>query len=514
MRRKGTFARLWLGACMVLGLWGCSSGKVARDVTKTGEEKESKYITVSLEGRYEKMLFQDIEVWEDVVYSRGLENEVLELDIRAPKGDDDGQRPAVVFVHGGSLTSGDKANAGIVMSMSEEFAQMGYVTFNVNYRLGSEANQSALENAMEDVETSIKWIKEHAKEYGVDKERIILVGYSAGADIILNMCYADNCDKEVRKCVKGVVSLSGGGVYYGMTKEAVPPCMLLHGTNDTTVPYSRSEAFYNNLVKVNDSAILYPLEGLNHTLTTRYEEIRNQSAMFVYRQLTGKDVVIDIQSPVSVEYKSVLVRMENGIDYQVNAIELTLDGKLDEWNNAEKMQLNGLKDVGDDLPEREDFEGFAMVGWNPSEAGKLYLAAQITDDEIKNTVPADGKWYNDDCLEIIIDVSQGGNAEQLLKWVVGATGEDLSVLANESSAQCQVVRQGNITTYELVLDLNSLPTGTLKYLENVLLSPECEIGFNISYNDCENGKREHQTGWIPGVSNDRVNMGNLEFVNK
>lgn len=478
------------------------------------ESEEQAYMEEANEKMYKEIISPEITTQKDVVFKtfeKESEVQELKLDICMPTDEADCLRPAILLVHGGGLTTGDKANAGIMKSMAEDFAKMGYVTFNANYRLGTSATQEVLENGMEDVESAVKWIQQNAQEYHVDSSRIVLLGYSAGSILVTNLCYSDNCDDEVRESIVGVVSISGGNWYYPMTQKEVPPCLLLHGTNDTTVPYENSERFYAIVSKQNEDSRFYSLEGLNHTLTTRYDEIRNQIAMFMYEQVTGNEVVIDMKSEVSVEYQGVLSRMENQPEYRVKPLKVTLDGDLGEWEGFEKIELNQIKDVGDSMPDAEDFSGSVMLGWNPDVPTMLYIAARIQDNTSKNDVSADGKWYNDDCIEIILDVSQNNNAEQLLKWVVGADGKDLSVLANSDNTTCAVQSNGTLSTYEIGIDISKLPTGTLQSLKEVVLSPQYKFGFSIGYNDCENGIREHQIGWTAGRSNDRTCMGNLVF---
>lgn len=85
----------------------------------------------------------------------------------------------------------------------------------------------------------------------------------------------------------------------------------------------------------------------------------------------------------------------------------------------------------------------------------LYIAASIVDDKIQNINPADGKWYNDDCLEIVFDLSDNNTAEQLLKWVIGAE-EVLSVPAYKSNTKLAITKSGSTRNYEIAIDLNKI----------------------------------------------------------
>lgn len=125
--------------------------------------------------------------------------------------------------------------------------------------------------------------------------------------------------------------------------------------------------------------------------------------------------------------------------------------------------------------------------------------------------PTDGKWYNDDCLEIVFDLSDNNVAEQLLKWVIGAEGKDFSVLADKSNATVAMTKTGNTRNYEIAIDLNKIDPSIRISKDTIVLEDDKTMGLSIAYNDCENKKREHQIGWTAGKSSDRTTLGNLIF---
>ena len=102
-------------------------------------------------------------------------------------------------------------------------------------------------------------------------------------------------------------------------------------------------------------------------------------------------------------------------------------------------------------------------------------------------------------------------AEQLMKWVVGADGKDLSVLADTNNTTVAMHRTGNTTTYELAIDFNKIDSDIRIIKEPFQIGADQLIGLSICYNDGESGVREHQIGWTPGKSSDRTTLGNLKF---
>ena len=143
----------------------------------------------------------DVTVKRDVTY-RTVDGERLGLDFYQPakKGKD---RPAVVVVHGGGWTAGDKQ---LFAQQSNQLAQRGFVAFSVNYRL---APAHPFPAAVEDVEAAVAWVRKHAKEYGVDPKRIGALGGSAGGHLVSMLATDGEGSLDKGHRVAAVVSWSG-----------------------------------------------------------------------------------------------------------------------------------------------------------------------------------------------------------------------------------------------------------------------------------------------------------------
>ncbi|MEB2786353.1 pectinesterase family protein [Algoriphagus persicinus] len=100
----------------------------------------------------------------------------LKVDVFSPKRTES-LRPAIVMIHGGGWKSGDKE---LQIPMAIALAEKGFVTAVVEYRLSPEAQYPA---AIHDVKEAIRWLKIHAKEFGIDTARIAISGSSAGGQI-------------------------------------------------------------------------------------------------------------------------------------------------------------------------------------------------------------------------------------------------------------------------------------------------------------------------------------------
>lgn len=498
------------GVVMVLIITLCMGLMSCR--TESSQKENDEYYQVEDEKRYVETITDNLKVIEDITY-RNVSGEEIKLDIYMPDEEINTPRPAIMLLHSGGMTSGDKKSDSLIKNLSMDFAKMGYVTFNVNYRLSDgESYVDAVEKGSSDITAAFHWIEDNAQVYGVDKNRIAVGGYSAGASLAINVCYSNNPGYDINtQSVLGVIDLSGGDTFYSESVRGETPCLIIHGDADTTVPYRGSEIFQNMLESKGVKAELYTLSGLNHVLTTKYDDIRNKIVMFLYKQLTGKDVVVNTVSEVSLAYLDVELRENNGVEYYVQQIDCVLDGKLNEWENCQEISLSKIKDAGESLPEPSDFWGTAYVGWNESTPGVIYIAAKIRDDILWNVNDSDGKWYNDDCIEIAFDLSMEGTAEQLIKWVIGADAADMSMLATSENTTVFTNKNQDIITYEIAIDLNKIDSNIRQIKSPVVFKKGMRIGLSIAYNDCEEGERQHQIGWTEGKSSDRTKFGNLIF---
>ncbi len=189
---------------------------------------------------------------------------------------------------------------------------------------------------------------------------------------------------------------------------------------------------------------------------------------------------------------------------QYDAMQITnfvVDGNLDEWGIEDPViALDELKDTGAQLPDPDDFIGEVMVGWSKSDPERVYLAYTVTDDELQDINAPAGNWWDDDSAEIIFDFMNNGTNT---KFVVGATGE-LSATSNDGNTEFVLIvnEATNQYIYEIAV------TGIAGFSADAGVT----VGLSPIYNDCENGVREHQLGWIAGGANDNTNQGDINFV--
>lgn len=88
---------------------------------------------------------------------------------------------AVLLVHGGGWRRGDKDNQAVVANKLADWSARGIVVVSVDYRMLPEADP--LEQAG-DVAAALAYAQRHAREWGADPSRFVLVGHSAGAHLV------------------------------------------------------------------------------------------------------------------------------------------------------------------------------------------------------------------------------------------------------------------------------------------------------------------------------------------
>ncbi len=95
--------------------------------------------------------------------------------------------PAVVICPGGAYLFCSMENEGDTAALS--FADSGYQIFILSYTVGSTCgeNDSRHPAQLFDLAKAMLLIRENAKEWHVDTERISLLGFSAGANLCANM---------------------------------------------------------------------------------------------------------------------------------------------------------------------------------------------------------------------------------------------------------------------------------------------------------------------------------------
>lgn len=135
----------------------------------------------------------------------------LKLDVFYPTEKSKTKRIAILFIHGGGWRSGNKA---MHYPLLQELASLGYVCITPEYRLSTEALYPA---GVYDIKSSIRWVRQHAKQYNIDINKIVVAGHSAGGELAAFMgatngkaaFEGEGCFPKRSSLVNAVIDLDG-----------------------------------------------------------------------------------------------------------------------------------------------------------------------------------------------------------------------------------------------------------------------------------------------------------------
>lgn len=287
-------------------------GLLTLGTTVFAAKSDSQYLDV-------KLTKPKLSLMQDVTYSQDLTNcnsrcpQNLKMDIL--RFDGKGKRPAVVFVTGGGFIGAPKTN---YIQQRVEIAEAGYVVASIEYR---RVPDGVFPQPLEDVKSAIRFLKAHADELGIDKNKIAVMGESAGgyfaaitattngdrkydkgenlnetSDVqaaidIYGLSdltkVGDDFSKEVQAqhnspaatealMANGAVPFGGDGSTIKNSKKVkevnpithisskTPPFLLLHGDKDTLVSPSQTDILHKALVAKGIDSTRYIVRNAAH----------------------------------------------------------------------------------------------------------------------------------------------------------------------------------------------------------------------------------------------------------
>lgn len=195
------------------------------------------------------------------------------------------KRPCFVAIHGGGWVGGD---APRFYKFAAHFAQLGYVGVSVEYRLVGKTNGVTVRDCVKDGRSAIRYLREHAAEFGIAPNRIAVSGGSAGGHVAAGTAMFNDINEAGEdvniSCVPDalvlyfpVIDTSAEG--YGnakcgeqwqelsplhRVKPGLPPTIVFHGTADTTTPFKGAKAFDEAMRKAGNRCELIVNEGGKH----------------------------------------------------------------------------------------------------------------------------------------------------------------------------------------------------------------------------------------------------------
>jgi acetyl esterase/lipase len=98
--------------------------------------------------------------------------------------------PVIIWVHGGAWMLNDKyADMSYMTNTLKAFIDSGYAVASIDYRHSTTAVFPA---QIQDCNQAVEFLYNHAAEYGLDKERFALMGFSAGGHLASLLALSNN----------------------------------------------------------------------------------------------------------------------------------------------------------------------------------------------------------------------------------------------------------------------------------------------------------------------------------
>ncbi|CCZ48729.1 MAG TPA: alpha/beta hydrolase [Mediterranea massiliensis] len=293
-------------ACLLIGLLSIAYlPNAARASEQSGKKKMKVEIT---EGQ--------IDVISNIIYSQVTlrnANRPLKMTLLVPRTQE--AKPAIVYYPGGGFTS---ANHEKFIEMRMALAKAGFVVAAAEYRTVPDRYPALINDA----KAAVRYLRAHARKFGIDPQRIGVIGDSAGG-YVAQMMGTTNGEKqfdtgdftEVSSDVQAAVTIYGisnlmniGEGYpeaiqevhkspavteallihgpafadfagesilsdpqkaleaspIGHIKQGMPPFLIMHGSADKLVSPIQSEQLYRALTEKGNQADYIEVEGAGH----------------------------------------------------------------------------------------------------------------------------------------------------------------------------------------------------------------------------------------------------------
>lgn len=227
-----------------------------------------------------------------------MEGNPLTMDLYLPEHITTMPTRVLVYVHGGSFTSGDKRKGSGMVDISQ-MVERGFAVAAINYRL---MPANPFPAAVEDAKCAIRYLRAHQAEYNLDTNKLGIWGGSAGGHLAAMVGLTNNQERyetgeylEQSSEVQAVVEMFGptdltlpmewlqqillyrafnttdhnseilhkaSPVNYISGDE--PPFFIIHGEQDSAVPVEQAEIFHEKLKDTGVSTRLLIVKNANH----------------------------------------------------------------------------------------------------------------------------------------------------------------------------------------------------------------------------------------------------------
>lgn len=282
--------------CFLMILSGCSA-LIAE--TQSPPNPETPLIT-SLDGVVESYKLPGktlTAMAEKILYKKTPQGDLYFYLLR-PLNKSDKPLPALVDFHGGSWVGG---SVDMLISSTAWFRDQGMIAITVDYRLKSRHGTTPME-CIEDAKSAIRYVRAHAKELGVDPDRIVASGGSAGGHIAACTVIdgGDAADEDLSVSSKPnaltlhnpVLGEGFGKEFFSAhpefspvlnVKQGWPPTILSNGTKDNAALYETAVKFNRLMNEAGNTCELITIQDAGHSCDWPVE---NPNFLPTFRRMT------------------------------------------------------------------------------------------------------------------------------------------------------------------------------------------------------------------------------------
>lgn len=269
---------------------------------------------------------EDCVIEKDVSYLGPDRSE--KLDVYLPKKAGATPLAAILLIHGGGWSKGDKADQR-ESGIARELAANGYAVFSINYLLEkTEKDENGKGRILarcwpqniQDCKSALQFMSHSAKRFNIDPNRVAIMGLSAGAHLaLLTGLTSDEAalnpagfsGEQIPKPVclvsfYGVMDVRSFASYHFSgddpgqrtanldlaspilhLAQTSPPVFVAHGSADKTVPVAQSQAFAGRLKELNIEHEYIEIPGAPHSFSLDYPrfDIRTPLLAFLKKHL-------------------------------------------------------------------------------------------------------------------------------------------------------------------------------------------------------------------------------------
>jgi acetyl esterase len=217
--------------------------------------------------------------------------------------------PALLLFHGGRWLYGGPEG---LYPQCQYFAKQGYSCFSAQYRLGTD-NRPDVRGAVTDARAALDYLIAHAEELRIDPDRIVVGGGSAGGHLAAALgaglplapgsTSATTCRPAAQILYNPMLDLAPGTPDHHLVKDyweqvspfhhidsAVPPSLILLGSQDPEVPVSTAQAFCMAVRAAGAHCEIALYEGQGHGFyhKQKYRDETNVRILKFLRNLQGR----------------------------------------------------------------------------------------------------------------------------------------------------------------------------------------------------------------------------------